>query len=131
MTEEMKRESPLLHTPLSFPKVPQLHTPRTSTEPDTTEADPQDPNQQEESNLDADSNPSFDTVPQDELEDELESCVGFIMRATHKADDLLAANVIASWIFRQNRMYCWQALVIARHHEGRWTKFQPESIDIN
>ena len=46
-----------------------------------------------ESNRDADSNPLFrQRITQDELEDELEPWVDYVVRATHKADDLLAAD---------------------------------------
>ena len=51
------------------------HDPDSELEEDTTEANP-DPNEQEETSQDADTNPpSFDSVPQDDLEDELEPWV--------------------------------------------------------
>ena len=40
----------------------------------------------------------------------------------YKADDLLAANGITSWILRLKRMYWKQVRMIAEHHEGRWTE---------
>ena len=61
------------------------HNPDCEQEEDTTEARPQDTNKQEENNQDADSNPSFDSVPRDELEDELKLWVDYMLRATHKA----------------------------------------------
>ena len=42
------------------------------------------------------SNPLYDSVPQDELEDELDPWVDYIARATHEADDLMVANGITS-----------------------------------
>ena len=54
-------------------------------------------------NQDADSSHSFDSAPQDELEDELDPWVDYMVRATHKADDLLAADGITSWIHRQSQ----------------------------
>ena len=49
-------------------------------EENTTGTKPQDPNEQEESSQDAD----VDSVPQDDLEDELEPWVDYMVRATHK-----------------------------------------------
>ena len=72
------------------------HDPDCKMKEDTTEANPQDPNEQEESDRDADSNPSFDRMQQDELEDVQETWVDNMVRATHKADDRLAANGIMS-----------------------------------
>ena len=63
-----------------------------------------------------------DSVPNDEPEDELEPRVDYMVPATHKADDPLAANGITSRILRESRMYWNQARTIAKHHEGRWTK---------
>ena len=71
---------------------------------------------------DADSNPRFDEIPEDYPEDELDAWVDCITRATRKADDLLAANRVTSWILRQNQICYWQARMIAKHHEDRWTK---------
>ena len=62
------------------------HDPDSEPEDDTTEANSRDLNEQEESSHDA------DNVPNYELEYELEPCVNHMVRATHKADDLLAAN---------------------------------------
>ena len=73
-------------------------------EDDTTEPR-QDPNEHEESSHDADSNPSFDEVLNDNPEDELEPGSDYMVRATHVADDLLAASGIMSWILRQGRVY--------------------------
>ena len=42
--------------------------------------------------------PLFNSVPQDELEDELERWVDYTVRATHKADDMLAVIGITTWI---------------------------------
>ena len=55
------------------------------------------------------------------------------MRATHKADDFLAANGITSWTFRQSRMYWKQARTFAKRHDGRLTKLKSkkEPSDIN
>ena len=71
--------------------------PRLRSGDDTTEHSNQDLNEHEESSHDADSNPCFDEMP----EDELEMWVDYKMRATHKVDDLSAANGITSWILRQ------------------------------
>ena len=71
---------------------------------------------QEESSHDADSNPSFDSVPQDELEDKLGPWVNYIVRATHKADNLVTANGITSRILRQSRIYWEKARTIAKHN---------------
>ena len=70
-----------------------------------TEINPQDSNEQGESSHDVDSDPSFDSVPQDELG----PWVDYLVRETHKADDLLPANEVTSK----------QAITIARH---RWTE---------
>ena len=70
----------------------------------------------------ADSKTCFDEIPEDNPEDELESWADYIKRATRKADDLLAANRITSWILRQSQL-CWrQARMTAKHHEDRGTK---------
>ena len=46
-----------------------------------------------------------------------------IVSATHKADDLLAANGrITLWILGQRVIYWNEATMIATHHEARWTK---------
>ena len=45
------------------------------------------PTSKKKANQDADSNPSFDSVPPDELGDELEPWVDHTVRATHKVDD--------------------------------------------
>ena len=68
-----------------------------------------------------------------EPEDELEPWVDRTVRATHKADDLLAANGITSLILRQSGIYWKQAILNAKHHERRWTKLslQLESSDGN
>ena len=47
--------------------------------------------------------------PEDNPEEELEPCVDYITRAKYKADDLLAANGITSWILRQSQIYWRQA----------------------
>ena len=67
---------------------------------------------------DADSN-SFHEVPNEEPEDELEPWVD-CMRAPHKAEDLLAANGITSWILRQSRIH-WKLTPtgIQRHQPSR------------
>ena len=91
-------------------------------ESDTTEPNHQGLNEHEESSHDADSNPSFDEVPDDDPEDELEPIVDYTARATHKADDLLAVNGLPSWILTQSRIYGKQARMIAKLHEDRWTK---------
>ena len=73
----------------------ELHDPN-SAPVDDTECDIQDLNQHEESSHDADNNPCFDEIPEDNPEDELEPWVDYNMRGTHKADDLLAVNGIMS-----------------------------------
>ena len=102
--------------------MPEPHDPEGEQEDDTTEPNFQDPNEHEECGHDADSNPSFDEVPHDEPEDELESWVDFKVRATHKADDLLAALGITSWILEKSRIHWKQARMIANQNEGRWAK---------
>ena len=47
----------------------------------------------------------------------------YVVRATNNAYDLLAADGIMSWIFRQSRIYSTHARIIGKHHEGRRTKF--------
>ena len=78
----------------------EIHTSRTN----------QDPNEQEESSRNADSNPRFDEIPQDNPEDELEPRVDPTKRATQNG------RLTSSQIFWK------QARMIAQHHEGRWTK---------
>ena len=98
------------------------HDPHSELEEDTIEAKPQDPNDQEASNQDTDSNFSIDSVPQDDAEDGLEPLVDYMVRATNEVDDLCAASGITSWILRQSRTYWRQGRVIAKHHDGRRTK---------
>ena len=63
-------------------------TPRPNSEPvdDTTEHNNQDLNEHEESSRDANRNPCFDEISEDNPEEELEPWVNFITRATRKAD---------------------------------------------
>ena len=82
----------------------------------------QDLNEDEESSHDADSNPCFDEISEDNPEDVLEPGVDDMKRAKYKANDLLAANEITSWILRQSQIYWRQAWMIAKHHEDRWNK---------
>ena len=63
--------------------------------------------------------PSFDEVPNDESEDELEPWVDNITRAMRKADDLLVAGGITSWSLQ---IYWRQARMTAKHREDRWTE---------
>ena len=88
---------------------------------DTTEHINQDLNKHEESSHDADSDPCFDDISEDNAEDELEPWVDYITRATHKADNLLTASGITLWILRQKQTYWRQARMFAKHHEDRWT----------
>ena len=81
-----------------------------------TRPNPQDFSEQEESSHDADS------VPQDDLEDELEPWVGYRVGVNHQADDMLAPSGMTSWILRQSRMYWKLARMIAKHNDSRWTK---------
>ena len=83
---------------------------------------PEEIDEHEESSHDAESNPCFDEISDDDLEEELEPWVDYTVRATHKADDLLAASRITSWILRQSKVYWKQARMLAEHHEDRWTK---------
>ena len=69
-------------------------------EENTTESNPQHPNEQRGSSQDAGSNPSFDSLPQDILEDELLPWVDYMVRETHKAYEPLTANKITSWILQ-------------------------------
>ena len=80
------------------------------------EIDFQGINEQEENSHDADSNPSFDDTHDDERENELEPCMD---PATHKADDLLAATGITSWILRESGMSWNHARLIAKNYESR------------
>ena len=63
------------------------HDPDSEPVEDTTEHNNQDLNEHAESSHDADSNPCFDEITEDNPEDELEPWVDYITRATHKADD--------------------------------------------
>ena len=87
---------------------------------DTTEHNNQDFNEHEESSHDAESNLCFGEISDDEPDDKLEAWVDHIARVTHKADDLLAASGITSWILRQSQMNWRQARMIADHHEDCW-----------
>ena len=71
--------------PRSFTADGELHDPDSEPEDDTTEP-----------SHDADSKSFLDEVPDDEPEDGLEPWVDHIVRATHTADDMLAANGITS-----------------------------------
>ena len=93
---------------------------------DTTEANLQNLSEHDESSHDADSNPCFDEIPEDNPEDELEPWVDCRERATYKADDLPAANRITSWILRQSQIYWRQARMTAKHYEDRGTKLVPK-----
>ena len=94
------------------------HDPDSEPEEDTTEANPQDPHEQEESNRDFDSNLFFDGVPKDESEDEVEPWVDYIC-ATHKADDFLTTGGITSWTLGRSRLYWKQARMTALHHDDK------------
>ena len=84
---------------------------------------PKTPTERAESSHDVDSNPSFDSVSQDEAtEDVPELWVDCTVRATHKADDLMTANGIKPWVLRQSELYWKQARMIAKHHDDRWTR---------
>ena len=122
--EEKIRKSPAAAHAANVDEVADNEPHDTDIEPedDTTEANPSDFNEQEESSHDADSHPCFDEVSEDNPEDELEPCVDYITRATHKADDMLAADGITSCIFRQSRIHWKQTRMIAKHHDDRWTK---------
>ena len=91
--EKIKRSSAAAHA-VNDDEVTndEPHDPDSKPEEDAIEAIPQGSREQEQSNQNADSNPnpSVDSVPQDELEDELEPWLGYIVCATHKAEDLLA-----------------------------------------
>ena len=62
MTEEMMKKLQTTQRRM----IRMIIDPGSDQEEDTTEANPQDTNEQEESNQDADSIPSFDSVPKDE-----------------------------------------------------------------
>ena len=84
-------------------------------------------NEHEESSHDADSKPCSNEIPEENPEDELETWVDYITRATHIADDLLAANGITSSI-------CWrQARMLAKHRENPLDQacLQLDSSNIN
>ena len=87
----------------------EAHDPDNQPVDDKTEHNYQDLNEHEESSHDADSNPCFDGITEDNPEDKIEPWVDYITRATHKVKDLLVASGITSWILRQS-------------HEDRWTK---------
>ena len=95
------------------------HDPDSEPKDNTTESHAQDLNEH------ADSNPFIDDLPNVQPEDELETWVDYIVRATHQADDLLAAHGISSRIPRQSRIHRKRARMIAKHPEGRWTKLTP------
>ena len=82
------------------------HDPDSDLEDDTTEPNPQDLNEQEQSSHDADSNSSFDEVTNEEPEDKLEP------RSTAWCEQLTRQTI------------CWQQMEARRgyHHEGRWTR---------
>ena len=100
---------------------------------DTADVGPHDPDRlstttktstsTKKAGTDADSNPCFDEISEENPEDELESSVDYVMRPTHIAGDLLAASGIVSWIVRQSRIHWKQAKMIDKHHQDRWTKF--------
>ena len=48
--------------------------------------------------------------------------VDYITRATRKADDLLSANGITSWILWQSQIHRRQKRTIAKHHDDDWIK---------
>ena len=81
------------------------HDPDSEQEDDTTAHHNQDLNEHEESSHHADSNLCFDQISEDNPEDELEPWVDYTTGATHKADDLLAANGNTWWILRQSQIY--------------------------
>ena len=60
------------------------HDSASEPEEDTTEAKQQDRTAQEGSGQDANSNPCFDSAPQDDLEDELEPWVDYMVRTPTK-----------------------------------------------
>ena len=89
---------------------------------DTTERNNKDLNEHEESSHDVYSN-SPSTNSQKTIQKTSQNRGSdYITRATHIADDFLAASGITVWIFRQSQIYKGQAKMVENHHEDRWTK---------
>ena len=90
-------------------------------EEDTTEVNPQDATDQQESIHDVDRNPSLNSASQDDetTEDELDTRVGNVVRAIHKADNLLTAKGIKPWM---SKACCKQAGMIAKNHDDCWAR---------
>ena len=91
---------------------------------DTAGATSQDPKDQEESSHDADSNPSSNCVPEYDqtAEDEVDTRVDHKARATHKAEDLLAASEVTPWILRHAQT--WQNVLEVSQNDC-----QPPALD--
>ena len=89
---------------------------------DTIEHNNQDLSVHEEGIHDADSNPCFDEISEDNPDDELEPRVDNIVRATHKADDVMTVNGITLWILRQRKIFWKQTRMTAKLHDDRWNK---------
>ena len=99
----------------------ETHDPDSEQGDDTTQHNNQDLNEHEGSSHDADSDPCIDEIPEDNPDDDLEPWVDYMLTATRKADAMLAASGITSWILRQSLIYGRQATMIAKDHEDRWT----------
>ena len=94
----------------------ETHDPDSEQGHDTTEHNNQDPNEHAGRSHDADSNPCLDEIQEDALAPWVDHIT---MR---KADDLMAASGITSWILRQSLIYWRHAKMIGKHQEDRWTK---------
>ena len=101
----------------------ELHDPDSEAADDTTEH----LNEYEESSHNAESNHCFDSISNDNPEDE--QWVDYITRATRRADDLLAASGITSWILSQSQIYWRHARMIATHHEHSGTKLVSNQLE--
>ena len=93
----------------------------------TSEANPQDPLEKDESNQDADSKSIFRQVPLGHSEHELEPWDYKRCARKPRRRRLVGSSWILSWILGQSWMSWKQAGMIAEHHDGRWTKTDLEN----
>ena len=114
----------ILRTERTLTKSPTTNDPDSKSDDVTTETSRQNPNEQGGSNQDADSNPSLASRQDESIwKTTPVPCVDHVVRPTHEADDLQAPNGGTLWIIRKTRTNRKQARMIAKHTEGRWTKF--------
>ena len=115
----LRRPRALMSPPTSNPSTPTAN--RRTTRLSTTTK-----NEHEDSSDDADSNPCFDEIPEDNPKDELEPRVGYTTRATRKADDLTFVSNWNSAVSTKQKVYPIQGKPHKRWGDDCNTYLQPD-----